>query len=658
MALRFPVLLILCLLLGMRSAVAVSPKEATGAAFAASDGRGEIRLIWFPPLGQWPVAGWQVQEVGGKVVAQTVIAEPQALAALDAKDAEAIRRLSTALGTVRSQADAALLYGMVGAQAFGNWDYARAAGLAAVVKAEGRGAHRYRVVGLDQHGRPAQPVLTTPPVDPGVATPLPAPPGDFGAEAVDGGVALHWQPPVMDRELPVLSYAVERAVGDQFVPVGEKPVIRARRWDARLPALIDRTAPLETALTYRIRSVDLFGRQSLPVSVKLYAADLAALVPPLDFAAEAGRGQVTLHWQGARNPHTAGYVLERAFLPGGPYEAITPKGLRAGENRFTDEGLQGGTAYYYRLRMMGPKGDLGPPSRVVMAQPQGDGRLDSVSGVKADVGRTRVRLSWQPLKEAVAGYMVERRDERGGDWLRLQERPQPEPFYDDNLGLGNGGAYSYRVIAIGYDNQESRPSGTVGVELPDLVSPPAPYIVRISGAGGRTELDFAIASVPDVAQFLVLRGDSADSADIVIGDPLPASARHFVDASAEPGQTYWYRLVSVDKAGNRSDPGRAVVVRVGSAEVPSAPKPEVGYDAEPFPHATIRYGAPPAGLGVEVQYSAANQPWLILAGPSAEAGEATHANLPAGEIRYRLVYRDNGDRAGPPSDAVALNRRQ
>src|SRR5512143_3717072 len=98
MTLRFPVLLILCLLLGMRPAAAVNPKEETGAAFAASDGRGEIRLIWFPPLGQWPVAGWQVQEAGGKVVAQTVIAEPQALAALDAKDAEAIRRLPTALG--------------------------------------------------------------------------------------------------------------------------------------------------------------------------------------------------------------------------------------------------------------------------------------------------------------------------------------------------------------------------------------------------------------------------------------------------------------------------------------------------------------------------------------------------------------------------------
>jgi hypothetical protein len=44
---------------------------------------------------------------------------------------------------------------------------------------------------------------------------------------------------------------------------------------------------------------------------------------------------------------------------------------------------------------------------------------------------------------------------------------------------------------------------------------------------------------------------------VVIGDPLPASARQFTDLYVSPGQNYWYRLVAVDKNGNHSDPTSA-----------------------------------------------------------------------------------------------------
>ena len=658
MSFRFLILLVGVFLIGMRPAAAVSPKAATGAAFAASDGRGEIRLVWFPPLGKWPAGGWRVQEAGsGKVVADHIrMADPKWLAMLDPKAAEAVSRLPAAFKAVKTLTDTSMLYGMVGAQAFGNWDYAQAVGLALSIKDAGQRARSYRVVGLDQNGRPGQPVLLTHPVNPAVATALPAPPTGFKAEAVDGGVALYWQPPAMDRQLPILAYSVERSAGNVFVPATERPVIRARRWDATLPALVDRQAPLETELTYRVHSVDLFGWQGPEASFKFYAADLAAMQPPFEFSGEAGRNEANLKWTPSNNPHVAGYVLERSFLSDGPFEAVTPKGLHARDSHFTDSGLQAGSAYYYRLRVMGPRGDLGLPSRLVMVQPRGSDRPDSVTDLKADVGRTRVHLSWQPLKSAVAGYMVERRDERGGDWLRLQDRPQPEPFYDDYIGTGNGGSFSYRVVAIGYDSQEGARSSTIRADLPDLVSPPAPFINRIDGADGHVTLAFASPAASDIGQFLVLRSDSTEDAGVVVGDPLPASARQFVDDSVETGKTYWYRLVAVDNAGNRSDPGSAVVVSVGSGSIPAAPKPEASYDAEPFPHAVIRYAAPPEGLTAELQYSAGNQPWLVLAGPLLESGEATHANLPADTIRYRLVFRDKGGRAGQPSESVTLER--
>lgn len=658
MAFRLLILFVACFLVGLRPAGAVSPKEATGAAFVASDGKGEIRLVWFPPLGKWPLGGWQIQEAGsGRVLVQRVeMADPATLAVLDAKDVESVRSLPKALREVRRPEDAALVYGMAGAHAFADWDYAVALGLARAVRETGSGMRSYKVFGLDEHGRPATPVLQTPRVDPAVPTPLPPAPLGVNAEPVEGGISVAWKPPAMDRELPILAYAVERSAGNTFVPATETPLIRAGRKGAELPALVDRNAPLDTQLTYRVSSVDLFGRRSQPVGVELYAADLVALQPPLDFSAEAGRGQVSLRWRASGNPHTAGYVLERACLPGGPFEAVTPKGLRATESRWLDDQVSPGTAYYYRLRMMGPRGDLGPPSRAAMAQPMGKDRPGAIADLKADAGRTRVRLSWGAVQGAIAGYLVERKDSRGGSWLRLQGRPQPEPFYDDNLGETNGGSFSYRVVAVGYDSQESRPSNEVIVSLPDLVPPPAPHIVRIDGSDGRVHIVFAPGAVGDIDQFLVLRGET-EAADLVVGDPLPATATRFEDSAVEPGKSYWYRLVAIDRAGNRSEPSVAIVVRVGSGEIPVPAKPAADYVADPFPHAVVRFGAPPSGFAAEVQYRFADQPWLVLAGPLLEAGEATQANLPVGSIRYRLVYRDAGGRPGQPSDEVVIDRR-
>jgi hypothetical protein len=65
-------------------------------------------------------------------------------------------------------------------------------------------------------------------------------------------------------------------------------------------------------------------------------------------------------------------------------------------------------------------------------------------------------------------------------------------------------------------------------------------------------------------------GSSAD-VGVVIGDQLPGSARKFEDAYVEPADDYdyWYRLVAVDKNGNRSDPTRPVVDRVGAPTAPT-----------------------------------------------------------------------------------------
>ncbi len=633
---------------------AVDARDAKGGMFTASDGKGEVRLWWFPPVGRWPAGGWRLTDASsGQVLAERIApGAAEALAALPQKDTEGVRQLQDVLAKASKPEDMNLVYGLLGARAMADWPYARALGLGWVLPQAAAGKRSYKVIGLDRSGKPGNVSFTSALVDGAVASPLAAAPVELKATAQEGGVALYWSPAPVDRNLPVIAYVVER--DDALVT--SKPLVRGLRWNALQPALVDRNAPLENELTYRVYAVDVLGRRSEAASVKLFAADLKALEPPFEFNAAANREEVNLRWKGSGNPHTAGYVIERAYLYDGPYEALTPKGLRADVVSHTDQNLRPGTAYYYRMRAMGPRGDLGTPSRVVMAQISGRQAPPAASGMKADVGRTRVHLAWEPVSAAVAGYFIERRGDGEDQWLRLNGLVRPEPFYDDYFGLGRSGEFRYRIVAVGYDNQESRPGREVTAILPDTVPPPAPHITAIDGSNGKVKLDFAPAGrEEDSEQFLVLRAISAREPGLVLGDPLPRKARSFEDAQVEAGKVYWYQLVALDKSGNRSDLGSAVAVRVGNQEIPAARKPEVQRLSEPFPHALIRFSAPPAGLGAVIQFrTSASDAWIVLAGPVAEGGEATHANLPRGKSEYRVVYQAANGVQGKPSEVVEI----
>lgn len=647
------------LLLIVSSAWSVNPNQAKGGLLAASDGKGQIYLFWLPPLGKWPAGGWRVEDDKGQVlIARVAAAEPETLKEVSAEDAKNIRQFQEGLRSAKPE-NMALLYGLAGARAMSDPGFARALGVSRTLSNVPPGPRSYKVVGLDGNGQPNDVVLPSASVDSAVLTPLPPAPPNLRAEARKDGVALFWAPVPTDRKLPVASYFVERdSAGQMNVAVTPKPLILGLRWKLEVPTLTDDKAPGETDVTYRVSSVDLFGRKSAPAIVQLFVPDLAALAPPLNVRAAQQPGKVTVEWSPGDNPHTAGYIVERAYLHGGPYVAITPQALPARGGSYVDTSVRGGSAYFYRIRAMGPRGDLGDPSTVAKAQPVSTQKPPRPQGLVADAGTTRVRLSWPPVAFPVAGYVVERRAEGATNWTRLSSRVNPEPLYDDYFGLNTSGKLSYHVIAIGFDNQESEASNVVEADIPDTAPPGAPSIVRADGAGGKVVLALAPA-LPEAKtqQFLVLRGGSNEDPGLVIGDPLPGTARQFEDSGVAAGGDYWYRVVAVAANGTRSAPSRAVVVRVGNAELPAPPQPTAEYQAKPFPQVKLHFPAPPEGLSIVVQRrSGTDGSWLTLTGPST-AADAVDANPPsAGDLSYRIVYRSDNDSQGPPSPEVRVPR--
>jgi hypothetical protein len=659
-------LLISTALLLLYTAALSLAQDSPGALFAASDGKGHISLLWFPPPSKWPAGGWKLSDSTGQVLVPHIgIGDATALQTLSVEDADAIRNLPAVLAAPDTTPKRKQLINIIGLRAFSEPGYARALGLSWTLENVAAGSRTYKVEGLDGAGKLTGLQLASPAVDSSQATPLSPAPGGVQAKVDERGVSLFWEAPVENRQLPVIAYAVERDGGGQSgAAVTAKPVIPGMRWDAKFPLLLDRNAPPNEMLTYRVFSVDAFGRRSAGTSIRIFYPDFHALEPPQPVTATAGAGKVVVSWPAQQKPNLAGYVVERAFLYAGPYEALAAQALPPTTAQYEDATVRGGTAYYYRVRAVNSRGDLGNPSSAAMAQPQNPGAPPKVDGLTADAGQTRVRLTWKPVSLPVAGYFVERRGVTGTagveNWVRLNPHVTPEPLYDDFVGLTSDAKMEYRVLAVGFDNAEGPASASVQVVLADRSLPDAPSITGSSGADGKTLLNFVPAD-EKTAQFLVLRSGREGDLGVVIGDPLPGDARQFTDLYVSPGEKYWYRLVAVDKSGNRSDPTRPVAIRVGSPQIPAPTAPTAQYTGTPYPHVVLQFQPPPAGLSVivERQGQPGNDPtqngWIRIAGPMSTQ-TATDNSVPAsGSVGYRISYVSADGKVGPASTVVTIS---
>jgi fibronectin type 3 domain-containing protein len=669
-------LLISTALLVLSVARVAAAQEASGALFAASDGKGHISLLWFPPPSKWPAGGWKLSDSTGQVlVPQINMGDATALQSLSVEDADAIHKLPAVLARPDATAKRKQLINIVGLRAFTEPSYARALGLSWTLENIAAGSRTYKVEGLDTTGKPTGLQLTSTAVDSSQATPLSPAPAGVQAKVDERGISLFWEAPAENRQLPVIAYAVERDGGGQSgAAVTAKPVIPGLRWDPKIPLVLDRNAPANETLTYRVYSMDAFGRRSAGTSIRIFYPDFHALEPPQPVTAAGGIGKIVVSWPAQQKPNLAGYVVERAFLYAGPYEALAAQALPPTTSQYEDAAVRGGSTYYYRVRAVNSRGDLGNPSDAAMAQPRNPSAPPKVDGLTADAGQTRVRLTWKPVGFPVAGYFVERRAITGAagveNWVRLNPRVTPEPLYDDYLGLSSDAKMEYRVLAVAFDNAEGPASASVQIVLADRSLPDAPSITRSTGADGKTLINFVPAD-QKTAQFLVLRSGREGDLGVVIGDPLPGDARQFTDLYVSAGEKYWYRLVGVDKNGNRSDPTRPVAIRVGSPQIPAPSTPTAQYTASPYPHVVLQFQTPPAGLRliVERQEQAGNDQtktdqtrngqtngWIRIAGPMT-AQTATDNSLPAsGSAGYRISYVASDGKVGPASAVVTISK--
>lgn len=178
------------------------------------------------------------------------------------------------------------------------------------------------------------------------------------------------------------------------------------------------------------------------------------------------------------------------------------------------------------------------------------------TGVVAEVGESRIVLSWTPparnadgtTPPALGGYRVYRSD--GGPALRLNAKPVGEPRLEDPAFVF-GRAYRYVVRAVAAEEETAESEDAVPLDLTprDVFPPAAPAGLTASAGGAVITLLWDPNREPDLAGYKVWRRE-AGRTDWLLLTPAPGAGNAYTDMSPVKGVRTEYAVSAVDAAGN------------------------------------------------------------------------------------------------------------
>jgi fibronectin type 3 domain-containing protein len=134
-------------------------------------------------------------------------------------------------------------------------------------------------------------------------------------------------------------------------------------------------------------------------------------------------------------------------------------------------------------------------------------------------------------------------------------------YQDRNFKFGEKYTYVVRSVSLGTlaSQVESLNSNSVDVAPADNYPPSAPRGISPAPAPGRISLFFAANPESDIAGYLIYRSTDPNQAKpwTLLTQTLLTKTT-FTDENVDPGKTYYYYIIAVDTADNKSQPSEVV----------------------------------------------------------------------------------------------------
>ena len=323
---------------------------------------------------------------------------------------------------------------------------------------EDAATYAYRVVSVNVVGTESAPSAAVTATTKGAPSPVRK--LDAGSRQVRA-VPLTWTPV---NEPEVKGYAIFRAARNtgpfekiafvegretaRFVDGGKKDF-----WGE------DKSLGDEARYFYKVQAVNIVD---VPSADSPVASAVTKPVPTRVTGLRAAQGevkQVSLRWSPNLEKDIARYEIFR----GGDPSSVTKKIQETPGNvqQFSDQGLENGAKYYYRVRAVDQDGLEGQYSDTVMSATKP--LPMKPTGIRGGFEGNQIRLSWKPNWEKdIVKYVVGMKG--FFTWDRIGESSGTDYVYRGELKKGK--TLTFRIIAVDQTGLESEPSDETSVLIP------------------------------------------------------------------------------------------------------------------------------------------------------------------------------------------------
>jgi len=194
------------------------------------------------------------------------------------------------------------------------------------------------------------------------------------------------------------------------------------------------------------------------------------------------------------------------------------------------------------------------------------------SNVTKQESETAITLSWEAPRTNVdqstpvnlLGYYIFRVDSAKpeAEPKPLNKEPVTATHYDDKtFKFGEKYNYFVRSVSLGTEAKpvESLDSNSTQAAPIDTYPPAPPDFSNPNAVPGRIALFWSANSEPDIAGYLLYRSTDPNSPKPwtqLISEVYTKTT--FQDTNVETGKTYYYYVIAVDTAGNKSNPSNVV----------------------------------------------------------------------------------------------------
>jgi fibronectin type 3 domain-containing protein len=386
---------------------------------------------------------------------------------------------------------------------------------------------------------------------------VPAAPRELNAELTDAGkVKLTWND--VDNEA---GYKVERRVDgtDAWTQIGTT--------GANVLTFLDGNVDKGKTYIYRVRAFNDAGNSSYSNTdaVRIPGDPTTPLAPHLEVDLVGPRA-AKLTWTDVTGESI--YRIERR-VDGSAEGFKEIRTVNAGVTTITDDGLEPGKTYLYRVRAANAAGN-GPYSNVAAVRVPLAGLPTAPRELRATaVSPTRVDLKWADAT-LETGYRIERRLAGTDTWAKVGQAAANATSFSDTHALA-GKTYQYRVRA--FNDVGSSPWSNVAVATTPgdgATAPAAPRELTAELTDAR-RVRLHWADVAGEQGYKVERRVDGTDGWTQIGT-TGENVTTFLDENVVAGKTYLYRVRAFNAAGN-SDYSNVRAVSVPSVVTrPAAPR--------------------------------------------------------------------------------------